>query len=174
MLRGRIAQYNLLGGVLLGMVLLCVSPAAGGGEQTPETGTLRVEGQGIERLVLQDSTGALKVFYYREPTFVLRAGSYRLEEVVLQGEYSSSGLRIPAEARVLKIEPGRFATLKLGAPLRQTVKIERWGRFLVLHYQLLGQGGESYAVTQRQAAKPPAFVIYQGGDKVVSGDFVPT
>jgi len=65
-------------------------------------------------------------------------------------------------------------TLKLGAPLRQTVRIERWGRSLVLKYQLFGQGGECYAVTQRQAAKPPAFVIYQGESKVASGDFVPT
>jgi hypothetical protein len=174
MLRGRIAQYNLLGGVLLGTVLLCASPAAGGGEQTPERGTLRIKGQGIERLVLQDSTGALKVFYYREPNVVLRTGSYRLEEVVLQGDYSSLGLQIPAAARVLKIEPGGLVTLKLGAPLRQTVRIERWGRSLVLNYQLLGQGGESYAVTQRQAAKPPAFVIHQGENKVASGDFVPT
>ena len=174
MLRGRIAQYNLLGGVLLGMVLLCVSPAARGAEPTPETGTLRVEGQGIERLVLQDSTGRRTVHYYREPNLVLRAGSYRLEEVVLQGEYSSSGLRIPAEARELRTEADELTTLKLGAPLRQTVKIARWGRSLVLNYQLFGCGGESYAVTQRQAAKPPAFVIYQSGDKVVSDDFVPT
>jgi len=174
MLRRRIVRYNLLGGVLLGTVLLCTPPPAGGGEQTPETGTLRIEGQGIERLVLQGSTGPRMVYYYREPNLVLRAGSYRLEEVVLQGDYSSLGLQIPAAARVLKIEPGGLVTLKLGDPLRQTVNIERWGRSLVLKYQLFGQGGESYAVTQRQAAKPPAFAIYQGENKVASGDFVPT
>lgn len=172
--RRRIAPYNLLGRILLGTVLLCASPPARGGDQTPGMSTLRIEGQGIERLVLQGSTGRRTVHYYREPNLVLREGSYRLEEVVLQGDYSSLGLQIPAAARVLKIEPGGLVTLKLGAPLRQTVRVERWGRSLVLDYQLFGQGGESYAVTQRQAAKPPAFVIYQGENKVASGDFAPS
>jgi len=80
-------------------------------------GTLRIEGQGIERLVLQDSTGRRTVHYYREPNLVLRAGNYRLEEVVLQGDYSSFGLGIPAAAQALKIEPGGLMTLKLGAAL---------------------------------------------------------
>jgi hypothetical protein len=170
----RIGQYNLLGGILLGLALFCTLPVAGGGEQTPSVGTLRIKGQGIERFVLQGETGPQMVYYHREPNLVLAAGSYRLEEVVLQGEYSSSGLQIPAEARELRIEPGGLVTLKLGAPLRQTVRVERWGRSLVLNYQLFGQGGESYAVTRRQATKPPAFVIYQGENKIVSGNFVPT
>lgn len=172
--RRRRTQYNLLGGILLGAVLLPAPPGVRGGEQTSGVGTLRIEGQRIERLVLQDSTTHRTVHYYREPNLVLRAGGYHLEEVVLQGEYSSSGLQIPAEMRTLKIEPGGLVTLKLGAPLRQTVRVERWGRSLVLNYQLFGQGDEGYAVTQRQAAKPPTFVIYQGENKVVSGAFVPT
>jgi hypothetical protein len=169
--RRRMAQYKLLGSILLSMVLLCALPAAGGGEQTPETGTLRIEGQGIERLVLQGSTGPRLFYYAHEPNLVLRAGTYRLEEVVVQGSYSCSGLQIPAPLRVLTVEPGGRATLKLGLPLRQTVKIERWGRFLVLNYQLLGCGGESYTFTRRHDANSPTFLIEQAGNKLVSDSF---
>jgi hypothetical protein len=167
------AKYNLFGWVLLCPVLFWVPQAAMCSEQPPRVGTLHVEGEGIERLVLQGSTGPRMVYYYREPNLVLPEGSYRLEEVVLQGDYSSLVPRNPGEARVVKIEPGGFATVKLGAPLQQTIRVERWGTSLVLNYQLLGRGGESYAVTQRQAAKPPAFVIYQGENQVASGDFEP-
>ncbi len=171
MLKWRIVECSLLGGVLLGMVLSCLAPAAAGGEQTPEMGTLRIEGQGIERLVLQGRTGPRLFYYSHEPNLVLRAGTYRLEEVVVQGSYSSSGLQIPAPARVLTIEPGGLRTLKLGLPLRQTVKIERWGRSLVLNYQLLGCGGESYTFTRRHDKTRPVFTIYQGERQVSSGAF---
>ncbi len=174
MLGRRMAQYNLLGWVLLGTTLLCTSPAAAGGEQTPGMGTLRIEGQGIERLVLQGRTGPRLFFYSHEPNLVLHADTYRLEEIVVQGNYSSSGLQVPAQLRVLTIEPGGLVTLKLGLPLRQTVKIERWGRSLVLNYQLLGCGGEAYTFTRRQGANPPVFTIYQGERQVGSGAFAPS
>ena len=171
MLERRIAHYNLLGGVLLGMVLLHAPPAARGGDQSPAVGTLHVEGEGIQRLVLQGSTGPRLFYYSREPNLVLRADTYHLEEIVVQGSYASSGLQIPAPARVLKIEPGGFVTVKLGPPLRQTIQVERWGRSLVLNYQLLGRSGESYTVTRRQGKNPPTFVIDQGGNKIVSDNF---
>ena len=174
MLRRRIAECYLLGGVLLGTVLLCAPPTARGGVQTPGTGTLCIEGAGIQRLVLQGSTGPRLFYYSHEPNLVLRADTYRLEEIVVQGSYSSSGLQIPAQLRVLAIEPGGLVTLKLGLPLRQTVKVERWGRSLVLNYQLLGCGGESYTFTRRQGANPPAFTIYQGERQVGSGNFAPS
>jgi hypothetical protein len=171
---GRVrTRHNLLDWALPALFSLCVAHVAIGRESGPRVGTLRLEGAEIERVVLQDSTGVGEVFYYREPNLVVRAGTYRLDEVVLQGDYSCSGLQIPAAMRVVKIEPGGLVTLKLGAPLRQTVQVERWGRSLVLNHRLLGQGGESYRVTQRQASKPPAFVIYQGENKLVSGDFTP-
>jgi hypothetical protein len=174
MFRRRIAEYNLFGWILLGTVLLCTSPTAQCAEPESHTGTLRIEGAGIERLVLQGSTGPRLFYYSREPNLVLRADTYRLEEVVVQGNYSSSGLQIPAQLRVLTIEPGGLVTLTLGVPLRQTVRIERWGRSLVLNYQLLGRGGESYTFTQRHGATPPAFAIYQGERQVSSGAFAPS
>ena len=166
-------RYNALGWVVSGMVFLHATQACLCAGQTPRVGTLHIEGQGIDRLVLQDDTGRRNVFYYREPNLILAEGTYRLDEVVLQGGYSSLRSQIAVEAPVVKIAPGGFATLKVGAPLRQTVRIERWGASLVLNYQVLGQAGESYAVTRLQAAKPPAFVIYQGENQVASGDFQP-
>ena len=166
MLERRIAGY-----CVLGTVLLLILPTARGGAQTPGMGTLHVEGEGIQRLVLQGSTGPRLFYYSREPNLVLRADTYHLEEIVVQGSYASSGLQIPAPARVLKIEPGGFATVKLGPPLRQTIQVERWGRSLVLNYQLLGRSGESYTVTRRQGKNPPTFVIDQGGNRIASDSF---
>ena len=171
MVRKRKAKHARLGWALLGMIFLGAQQADARGEQAPRVGTLHIDGAGIERLVLQGDTGQPKVFPRPEPNVVLPEGNFRLEEVTLQGGYSCLGFQIPAEARVVKIGAGASATLKLGAPLRQTVKIERWGAALVLNYQLLGRGGESYTVTRRQASKPPAFVIYRGERKVASGTF---
>jgi len=171
MFKRRMAELFLFGGVLLSTVLLYAPPIARGSEQTPGMGTLRIEGEGILRLVLQGSTGPRLFYYSHEPNLVLRADTYRLEEIVVQGGYSSSGLQIPAQLRVLTIEPGGLATLKPGLPLRQTIKIERWGRSLVLNYQLLGRGGESYTFTQRHGGIPPVFTIYQGERQVGSGNF---
>ncbi len=169
--RCRIAQYYLLSGILLGIVFLHAPPATWGSNQTSRTGTLHIEGEEIVRVVLQGSTGPRLFFYSREPNLILPADTYRLEEVVVQGSYSSSGLQIPAPARVLKIEPGGFVTVKLGAPVHQTVGIERWGRSLVLKYQMLGRSGESYTVTRRQGKNQPTFVIDQGGNKIASDNF---
>jgi hypothetical protein len=162
-----------LGWVLWGLVLLHMAQAGFGAAQTPQVGTLHIKGEGILRLVLQGSAGPRLFFYSHEPNLVLRADTYRLEEIVVQGSYSSSGLQIPAQLRVLTIEPGGLVTLNVGLPLRQTVKIERWGRSLVLNYQLFGCGDESYTFTQRHGAKPPAFTIYQGERQVGEGNFEP-
>lgn len=167
------AKHNLWGWALVALVFLWASQVGVGSEPSLRVGTLHLEGEGIERLVLQDSTGLLKVFYYREPSLVLPEGSYRLHEVFLQGGYSCLWPQIPAAARVVRIGPGTFINVKLGAPLRQTVRVERWGRSLVLNHQLLGRGGESYSVTQHQASQPPAFVIYRGERKLASGTFEP-
>jgi len=159
------------GAVLLGV--LCVLSTVVLGEQTPRVGTLRIEGAGIERLVLQNSAGRRYVFYYREPNLVLPADVYRLEEVILPGEYSGRWPWQEAATRVVKIEPDRVVNITLGAPLRQTVRVERWGASLVLNYHVLGRGGESYSITQRQAARPPTFVIYQGESELATGVFEP-
>jgi hypothetical protein len=159
--------------VLLGMICLGTSQADTLGAQTSRTGTLHIDGASIDRLVLQGDAGQPQVFPVSEPNLVLPEGSYHLQEVTLQGGYSCRGLEIPAAARVVKIGPGAATTLKLGAPLRQTVKVERWGASLVLNYLLLGRGGESYTVTRRQASKPPAFAVYRGERQVASGAFEP-
>jgi hypothetical protein len=171
MFQQRRVKYHRFGWIPWGVAVLLAAQGGFGAEQTTQVGTLHIEGEGIVRLVLQGSTGPRLFFYSREPNLVLPADTYRLEEIVLQGSYSSSGLQIPSPARVLKIEPGGFVTVKLGPPLRQTIKIERWGRSLVLNYQLLGCSGESYTVTRRQGKNPPTFVIDQGGNNIASDNF---
>jgi hypothetical protein len=59
--------------------------------------------------------------------------------------------------------------LKLGAPLAQTVKVQRQGSVLVLNYELLGSGGEKYSGSNR--SKPPTFTIYKGDKEIASDKF---
>ena len=60
------------------------------------------------------------------------------------------------------------AVFKVGAPLKQTVKIERAGPILELNYELTGVGGESYAITR---GKRPRFTVFTSEKEVASGQF---
>jgi hypothetical protein len=59
--------------------------------------------------------------------------------------------------------------LKVGAPLKQTVRVQRQGGILVLNYELLGVGGEKYTGPDR--SKPPTFTVYKGDKEIASDKF---
>jgi hypothetical protein len=166
MLRRRCGRHKRFGWMVLGMVLLCTADVALCAEPASRVSTLHLAGQGIGRLILRDSMGQRKIFSRPEPNLVLPEGDYCLDQVELQGGPSC----VPAEQRVLRLRAGVPATLKVGAPLWQGVQIERRGAALVLNYQLVGQGGESY-VNRYPNAAPPTFTAYQGQRKITSGQF---
>ena len=130
-------------------------------------GKLKIEGKHIEKLVLHRRDGHTKQFNEPAETIKLAVGEYRLQEVRLKGGFTCNSLRTSTYnwVTVTENEP---AILKVGAPLKQTVKIERQGLILVLNYDLTGVGGESYAVAR---SKRPMFTVFKGEKEVTTSEF---
>jgi len=149
-------------------VFACLSAA--GGAETQDLVSLRIEGQGIEQLILQDEKGRTRTFASPGSTVTLPPGNYRVHTVRLEGDHYTQSHLMPAELRVA-VEPNAAATLKIGAPLRHVVKVERQGPTMVLNYKLIGQGGEPYAINRNRPEERPAFTVYRGDRQVASGNF---
>jgi len=135
-----------------------------------DTGRLRIEGQGIEQLVLREGSGRDRPFDRPGPMVALPPGDYRVQSVRLQGGHYTPSHLIPKGLQVA-VDANAPATLTLGAPLRQSVKVERQGPVMVLNYELIGRGGERYVINRGENAKSPTFTVYRGDSKVASGDF---
>jgi hypothetical protein len=145
--------------------LILLSADSGGQNQDSATGELKFEGQCIEKLVLWSGGGSRKQFDQLGESLTLPVGTYTLTEVHLKGGYVSQ-IRRPLTVTVTTDKP---AVLKVGAPLRQSVKVERRGSLLVLNYELSGAGQEKYTGGSR--SKPPTFAVYKGEKKIASGKF---
>jgi hypothetical protein len=154
---------------VLAMILLFIS--AGISRAGPaETGELRIEGQGIKQLILQDEKGRTRAFDSPGSAVTLSPGEYTIHTIRLEGDHYVQSHLIPAQLRVTA-EPNAPATLRIGAPLRHVVKVERQGPTMVLAYELIGQGGEPYVLSRNRPEQRPAFTVYRGDRKVASGDF---
>jgi hypothetical protein len=141
-----------------------------GGLAWTQTGEIRIEGEHVTRLVLMDSRGGQKVLSELGGKIALPAGDYRLYEAMLEGGQFCRGAQASAHAKIT-VSPDSVATLKVGAPLRHGVRIVRQGPVMVLHYELVGQGGERYSMNSTSDSRGPSFAVYKGDDKVASGDF---
>jgi len=150
------------------VIFACLSATAAA--RTQDLASLSIEGQGIEQLILRDEEGRTRTFEPPGPVVTLPPGDYVIHQIRLQGGHYAQSQRMPEELRVTA-EPNAPATLKIGAPLRQVVTIERQGPTMVLNYELIGQGGEPYAINRQQASERPAFTVYRGDRQVASGDF---
>ena len=126
-------------------------------------GELKLEGKYIERLALKQMNGPIKSIDYPAETTQLPTGKYLLQEVRLIGGRSCR------KNQWVIIANDKPAVLKYGAPLKQTVKIKRQGNVLLLNYELLGCGGETYTSSNR--SKPPTFTIYKGDKELASDKF---
>ena len=62
-------------------------------------------------------------------------------------------------------------TLRVGGPLKQAIKAERYGNRLVLEHGIEGVGGELYLPPQRPGLQAPRFSIEQDGGVVHAGKF---
>ena len=164
------SSSSLLGGILLGAILVCTSTVADEAAvgDSPTTGELHIEGEGITKLTLEDEHSRQSQFSAPGAVITLSAGKYRLYEVSLDGGYTCrSYLALPGQW--ITVGPDQPATLEVGAPLRQVVRAERRGRSMILNYELRGRGGERYAPSS--TSQPPTFAVYKGERKVASGDF---
>lgn len=150
------------------VIFACLSAA--GAAETPDLASLQIEGQGIKQLILKDQRGRTRTFDSPGPTVTLPPGEYTVHTIRLEGDHYAQSHLIPAELQVTA-NPNAPATLKIGAPLRHVVKVERQGPTMVLKYELIGQGGEPYVMSRNRPEQRPAFAIYRGDRKVASGDF---
>lgn len=157
-------QRLLFIGLFISTLILLSAPARGQ-EQDSAVGELKLEGQGIEKLVLWSGGGSRKEFNRPGESLTLPVGTYTLREVRLEGGYVSD-VRQPFTVTVTTDKP---AVLTVGAPLSQTVRVDRRGSILVFNYELVGAGGEKYRGGNR--GEPPRFAVYKGDEEIASGRF---
>lgn len=159
-------KFNLFVLFLMNTTLLPMS-ASGASTQKQALGELKIEGKHIERLVLCRNSGLTEQFNEPNEVIKLAVGKYRLQEVRLKGGLTCNSLYNLTNDWLI-ITENETVVLKIGAPLRQTVKIERQGPILKLNYNLTGVGGENYASTK---SAQPSFTIFKGNKKVAAGKF---
>ena len=136
-------------------------------EEGPATGELKLEGKHIQKLVFQYKDRKTETFDNPGESIKLPVGEYQLREVHLEGGYVSRFST--ASGRWKTVDKDKPNVLKVGAPLKQSVKARRRKNLLVLDYDLLGVGGGHYVRAQR--SNPPQFAIYSGDKKIASGKF---
>ena len=133
-----------------------------------DQGRLKLIGKGIEHLVLVDANRKRQEFAAPGEVLSLPPGEYRPEQVRLKGGFSCNTYSRPS-AYSFKINPNSTTELKMGAPLTQTITVNRKGKILQLGYGLHGIGGEKYTSDNR--SNPPKFAVYKGDTKVGGGKF---
>lgn len=161
------------GPVVTGVLLACslAVQLSYGGEATPRpvareaggaVGELRIEGKSISRLVLRgeqevvlDSPGEAA----RVPI-----GTYAAVAVHVDGGGPKQEYK--ADAGPLTVTEAGPNVLRAGAPLDNSVKLERLGTLLKLDYELTGVGGEVYKAVSLDHSKKPSFVITRGDREV--------
>jgi len=139
-------------------------------EQHPALGELKLTGQFIQRLALEGSSCLVVL---EQPGSVVRVPVGRYTEAnVRLGNGGGEAVRDPRfAAKGVKVSETGTAALEVGGPLTNSVSLNRRGRTLVLNYQLVGAGGETYQLVRPGVRKPPEFVAYQGEAKITSGKF---
>ena len=130
-------------------------------------GELRVDGQYIKQLVLRRKDGQTEQFNEPAGTIKLAVGEYRIQDVRLKGGFNYSSQNT-SKYNWVAVTEKETAILKVGAPLKQKITIERQGPILQLNYKLTGMGGETYAVTR---SKQPSFTVFKGEKKVATNKF---
>ncbi len=151
-------------------------------EASCPTGKLAIEGEHIKFLVLNmDERRA--ILDAPEGSVTLPAGNFYVNAVYVLGDKSGAKSEILAALS----QGGRLwrasstgltgnlpadgtATLKCGAPLRNTITAERFANRFDLAYKLMGAGGETYS-SDGSRFDPPRFAAYRGDRKIASGTF---
>jgi hypothetical protein len=136
----------------------------------PGTGACELEivGSHIDRLTLESPNGHIRHMASPGPHLSLPAGKYCVRQVDLKGGYQFIGSSV-AEPGWFTLTPETPQQLKVGAPLKPSVKVTRRGRFLTLDYQLLDAGGRVYR--GGQSVNRPRFMVYRGDREIGSGSF---
>ncbi|HEX41625.1 MAG TPA: hypothetical protein ENN81_06135 [Phycisphaerales bacterium] len=135
-------------------------------ESSVETGTLRIDGSGVETLVLFDGGGHRIRAACEEGVMRLPASIYTVREIHLAG---GPYCRLD-EPMTFEVEAGAETTLSLGGPLSQTVEVRRNGTCLDISHWLEDVRGYRYR-GRVAGAGPPVFAVYKNGREVGAGTF---
>jgi hypothetical protein len=133
-------------------------------EEVTATGELKLKGKHIRQLIFLDRERKREKLDNPGESIKLSAGEYQLTEVHLEGGYVSHSF-----SRWATVDKDKPNVLKVGAPLKQSVRVQRRRNLLVLDYELFGVGGHTYVQARR--GTPPQFTVYSGDKKIASGKF---
>lgn len=143
-------------------------------EKEVPLGTLRIEGNSVSQLVFGDDDMLILPALKEEPVSV-PVGDYRLKACSLK--YHEDRPPVSPQrlnevcVQVLQEGEGVF---EIGAPLQNSVRVQRNGKILTFNYELKGAGGETYDAQQinnYDRVKKPSVAIYKGDMQVGSGEF---
>ena len=136
--------------------------------QQPPLTELKLSGEFLYYALLQASNGYTVVLRGPAGTVKVPSGLYTISSIWLkQGAAEAHWL----SEKPLAVNAAAATSLVLGGPLTNSVALDRYGRRLMLNYQLKGADGARYRLAQEDRAKPPEFIVYRGGKKVLSGKF---
>jgi hypothetical protein len=137
-------------------------------------GEVRFTGQHVRRALL---AGGPSTVVLDEPSGTVKApqGTYFIPAVHLRKDDAEARMNEPgngsgANLPSVVVQADTPALVTAGGPLTNSVMIQRRGQSLVLHYRLLGAGGETYRPRSRDG-EPPRFAIYRGDRLLESGHF---
>ena len=138
-------------------------------ETSGPTGTLRIDGKGVQRLQLIDGRGKRLSFEVVDGIVTLAPSKYTVTRIYLtNGLYSGSGG--PARHLTVEVTADAEATLRVGGPLKQKIEARRQGCMLVMSCFAEGIEGIHYA-GRPPGADSPGFEVYKGNRKIDDGEF---
>jgi hypothetical protein len=135
--------------------------------EQPITYELKIEGENIERLILQ-SGSEKQTFEKPGKSIMLEPGTYQVLELHLKGGFTHFPPQGPTRLEPIQVGPGEPAILKAGGPLEQRITVQRKGQLLTMDYRLIGIAGEGYRFERTHR---PTFTIYKGDKEIDSGKF---
>jgi len=135
-------------------------------ESSGPTGTLRIDGVGVQRLRLLDGSAKSHVVEITDGVAELSPSAYTVTQI-----YLTNGLyTLTPKTLAVEVTADAEATLKVGGPLTQKIEAKRQGCMLVLPYSAIGIGGAQYAGILARSG-PPTFDVYKGGRKIHHAKF---
>jgi hypothetical protein len=138
-------------------------------EQAVTLGEARLTGQFVKRIIL--SGDYLSIFDQPAASVKLPTGSYSQSGLLLEKDGAQAYPTVESGARSLKVTAQSPTVLAVGGPLTNSVTATRRGEDLVLNYQIIGAGGQTYQMANVNRLHPPEFAIYKGERKIASGNF---
>lgn len=162
------AMLSLVGSVSLAGEVL-ESPPTPKADAVAANYQLRIEGRGIERLVLVDENQKPTEFAKPGGSVSLPAGRFFVRKVELTGGFQCYDW-LDDDEDWITLPASSPPVVKVGAPLTPQVHIQRAGRLLQLDYQLVDAAGRGYSPDD-DTVPPPKFSVLKNGQTIGSGSF---